>query len=86
MGLIDSNIQQSMPFVSKCAAWSDIQASHNTNNAVQLKLEDFYGILGILGIGLVAGGVITILETLLYASGIGQWKKSKKAMDPMQQQ
>ena len=86
MGLIDSNIQQSMPFASKCATWSDIQASHNTNNAVQLKLEDFYGILGILGIGLVAGGVMIILETLLYAAGIGQWKMSKKEMDPIRQQ
>ena len=63
MGLIDSNIQEFMPYVSKCAAWSDIQASHNTDNTVVLRLDDFYGILGFLGIGLVAGAVITILES-----------------------
>ena len=86
MGLIDSNIQQSMPFVSKCAAWSDIQASHNTENTVQLILQDFYGILGFLAIGLVAGGIITILELF-----IGPSKKSRamglpsysQAMSPM---
>ena len=75
-----------MPFVSKCAAWSDIQASHNTDNTVQLELKDFYGILGFLAIGLVAGGIIAMLEVF-----IGPSKKSRamglpsysQAMSPM---
>ena len=82
MGLIDSNIQQSMPFVSKCATWSDIQASHNNDNTVQLILQDFYGILGFLAIGLVTSGFITILEALIYVP-IGPSKKSKRAMSLM---
>ena len=65
MGLIDANIKKFMPYFSKCAAWSDVQASHNIENIVELKLEDFYGILGFLGIGLGGGMVITILELLL---------------------
>ena len=84
MGLIDSNIQQFMPYVSKCAAWTDIQASHNTDNTVELDLEDFYGILGFLGIGLAAGAVITVLESLLHGI-IGKFskKRSKKSRSPM---
>ena len=80
MGLIDSNIQKFMPYVSKCAAWSDIQASHNTDNTVELELEDFYGIIGFLGIGLLGGAVITILELLLHSITI-KWKKSKNLIE-----
>ena len=77
MGLIDANIHQFMPYVSKCAAWSDVQASHNTHNIVELKLEDFYGTLGFLGIGLAGGAVITILELLLHS--IMNKKKQQRA-------
>ena len=57
-----------MPYVSKCAAWPDIQASHNSGT-VQLELEDLYGILGFLCIGLGAGAVAIILEFLWYRIG-----------------
>ena len=69
IGLIDSKIQDFMPYASKCATWPDIEASHNSG-PVQLQLEYFYGILGFMGIGLVVGGIATILELLYHGISI----------------
>ena len=82
IGLIDSNIQQFMPFISKCSSWSNIQASHNTDNRVELDLEDFYGILSLLGIGLVGGAVVTVLESSLHCI-IGKLRESSPVYRPV---
>ena len=68
IGLIDSKIKEFMPHVSKCATWPKIQASHNSGNAVQLELEDFYGILGILALTLAGVVVAFFLELLFFKS------------------
>ena len=69
IGLIDSKIKEFMPHVSKCATWSNIQASHNSDKLVQLKLEAFYGILGLLAITL-AGVLITFIVELSWGHSI----------------
>ena len=66
MGLLrefDNFFQTSLPNVTKCSTWQDIQASHMAlvEKAV-IKVEDIYGITSLLVIGISGGLLIFFVE------------------------
>ena len=60
MGLIQNEIQKMVPNATHCLTWSAVQASHTRKGQdVIFKLEDIYGTLILLAIGM--GGSILVL-------------------------
>ena len=59
----DNFFQTSLPNVTKCSTWQDIQASHMAlvEKAV-IKLEDIFGIMSLLVIGISGGLLIFLAE------------------------
>ena len=73
MGLIQSEIQKNVPNATHCLTWSAVQASHTRKGQdVVFKLEDIYGTLILLAMGL--GGSILIL---ISESGVHKISHSK---------
>ena len=65
MGLIDKQIQMSVPNASNCLTSSAVQASHiKRDKNVVYTIEDVYGMIIPLGLGLVGGLTILIFELL----------------------
>ena len=58
----DNFFETSLPNVTKCSTWQDIQASHMTAEKTILKLEDVYGIISFLIIGTSVGLLIFLAE------------------------
>ena len=60
---LDDFFRTSLPNVTKCSTWQDIQASHiaSVEKAV-IKLEDTYGIMSLLLIGTSGGLLIFFAE------------------------
>ena len=53
-----------IPNSTKCMAWKDVRASHETNASVVIKLEDIYGMVILLAICLGGATVALLLELL----------------------
>ena len=63
MGLIDKQIQNNVPNASNCLTRSAVQASHiKRDKNVVYMMEDVYGMIILLGVGLVGGLTILIIE------------------------
>ena len=77
MGLIEEQIQKSVPNASNCLTSSAVQASHmKRGEKVIYKIEDIYGMIIPLGIGLGGGVTILILEFLI-VKGLNAKKQMK---------
>ena len=63
MGLIDKQIQNSVPNASNCLTSSAVQESHiKRDQKVVYTMEDVYGMIVPLGVGIVGGLTILIIE------------------------
>ena len=63
-GLIDAQFQKYIPYAAKCLTHADVKHSHiGKDNKVVFKLENFYGMIILLGIGL-GGGVLTLIAEI----------------------
>ena len=77
MGLIEEQIQKSVPNASNCLTSSAVQASHmKRGEKVIYKIEDIYGMIIPLGMGLGGGMTILILEFLI-VKGLNAKKQMK---------
>ena len=77
MGLIDEQIQRSVPNASNCLTSSAVQASHmKRGEKVIYKIEDVYGMIVPLGMGLGGGVTILILECRI-VKGLNAKKQMK---------
>ena len=57
-----------LPNATKCLAWHDVKESHTIDaSQVVVNLEDSYGIMVLLAIGLCGGMITLIVEKLLKA-------------------
>ena len=66
MGLIDKQIQNRVPNASNCLTLSAVQASHiKRDKNVVYTMEDVYGIIIPLGVGVLCGFTILIIECIL---------------------
>ena len=57
-------ISNYIPNSTKCMAWKDVRASHETNATVVITLEDIYGMVILLAICLGGATVAFFLELL----------------------
>ena len=65
-GLIDAEFRKFIPYASKCLTHADVQKSHIEDGVtVVLKLENIYGIIGLLALGL-GGSVISMIIEIIY--------------------
>ena len=63
MGLIQNEIQKNVPNATHCLTWSAVQASHTRKGQdVVFKLEDIYGTLILLALGLSGAILILVSE------------------------
>ena len=63
MGLIDKQIQNNVPNASNCLTSSAVQASHvKRDKNVVYMMEDVYGMIILLGVGIVGGLAVLIIE------------------------
>ena len=54
-----------MPNATECATNGDVQRSHVAQDArVELKLENIYGMMVLLGLGLVGGAIAFMAEVI----------------------
>ena len=74
----DNFFQTSLPNVTKCSTWQDIQASHmaSAEKAV-IQLEDTYGILSLYAIGMSGSLMVFLIEFFVQ----GVVKKNRKKRD-----
>ena len=64
----NSRIFDIIPHSTKCMTWQDVKASHETDSPeVIIKLDDIYGMVIFLAIGIVGAVVVLILEILMKA-------------------
>ena len=77
----DNFFQTSLPNVTKCSTWQDIQASHMAaaEKAV-IKLEDTYGIMSLYAIGMSGGLVIFLMEVFVQGVVKKNRKRAKKQL------
>ena len=60
-GLMEAEFKKYVPFASKCLTHADVQKSHiGKDNKVVFKLENIYGMIILLTLGL-GGGMLTII-------------------------
>lgn len=63
MGLIANEIQKKVPNATHCLTWSAVQASHTRKGQdVIFKLQDIYGLMILLAMGLGGATIILIAE------------------------
>ena len=69
MGLpLDKNIKKYFPNATKCSTWHDVKTSHETKDMkVRIKLDDIYGMLMILALGLSGAILLLTLELMTNA-------------------
>ena len=66
MGLVHGIFDKAVSNASMCRTWQDIEASHMTSGqVVVLKLDDLYGILCLLAIGLSGSLMIMFAEAFI---------------------
>ena len=64
IGLIENVIQRFTPNATQCLTWSAVQASHTKKGQdVVFKLEDIYGMLILLALGL-CGAILTLISEI----------------------
>ena len=67
MGLIQNEIQKNVPNATHCLTWSAVQASHTRKgNDVVFKLEDIYGMIILLALGLGGATLVLIAELAVH--------------------
>ena len=67
MGFIDKQIQNSVPNASNCLTSSAVQESHiKRDKNVVYMLEYVYGLMILLGVGMVGGLIILIIESISF--------------------
>ena len=61
-----ANINKLMPNATECATNADVQRSHMAQDMkVVLKLENIYGMIVLLGLGLVGGAITFMVEIVI---------------------
>ena len=67
MGLIDAQINKYVSNATKCMTWPAVQASHTENDqTVVFKIEDLFGILVLISMGLGGALMTWIAEMIIY--------------------
>ena len=57
-----------MPNSTKCMTWQDVKSSHETDSPqVVIRIDDIYGVVILLAMGLGGSLVVLILELLMKA-------------------
>ena len=63
-GMIDEEFKKRIPYTAKCLTHADVQKSHiGKDNKVVFKLENIYGMIILLALGL-GGGVLTLIAEI----------------------
>ena len=57
-------IEDYIPNATKCLTWKDVKASHETDTSLVITLENIYGLLILLALGLGGAVVALLLECL----------------------
>ena len=70
-----------IPYSTKCMAWRDVRASHETNATVVITIEDIYGMMILLAICLGVATAALFLELLSKALRL---RISKTALNTIQ--
>ena len=64
-GLIEAEFKKYVPYASKCRTHADVQKSHHEkDNQVVFKLENIYGMIILLAIGL-GGAMLTMIAEIV---------------------
>ena len=62
---LQSELDKHLPNATKCSTWHDVKQSHMIKDQrVVVKLEDIYGMIILLAVGLSGSVVIMIVELL----------------------
>ena len=70
-----------IPNSTKCMTWHDVKASHETDNPeVVIGIDEIYGSLIILAMGLGGSSVVFTLELLMRASTKRSMKNNRAPM------
>ena len=65
MGMIDAGYNNYMPNATECTTFNDIKKSHlGKNQTIIIETNDIYGMLILLGLGIVAATIIFIAEII----------------------
>ena len=65
MGMIDAGYNNYMPNATECTTFNDIKKSHlGKNKTIIIETNDIYGMLILLGLGIVTAAIIFIAETI----------------------
>ena len=71
MGFFDVLIKEYLPNATKCLTQADVQRSHfGEDEKVVFKLDNIYGMIIMLCIGLGLATLIAMLELTVYKAGI----------------
>lgn len=66
MGLIDAGYYNYMPNATKCSTFNDIKNSHQgKNQTIIVEINDIYGMLILLGLGIGGAMIIFSLEMFI---------------------
>ena len=60
-----------IPYSTKCMAWKDVRASHETNATRVIAIEDIYGMMILLAICFGGATVVLLMELLSKALRLG---------------
>ena len=69
MGLpLGTNHEMYFPNATKCSTWHDVKTSHETKDMkIRIKLDDIYGMMIILALGLIGATLLLTLEFMTKA-------------------
>ena len=74
MGLIDAGYNNYMPNATKCTTFNDIKRSHQgKNQTVIIEVNDIYGMLILLGLGIGVAMIISIAENIIMVSMVREF-------------
>ena len=63
-----NRVQGFIPNSTKCLTWQDVKASHETDSPeIVIRIDDIYGMVILLAMGLGGSLVVLILELLMKA-------------------
>ena len=76
---LQSQIYNSVPNITKCITWNAVEKSHMTqDNKVVVKLDDIYGLLLILALGLF--GAMILISTEIAVKALKRKNKKRPSV------
>ena len=71
LGIINHEIQKHISNATKCRTWNAVQESHIGNGEIAaFKIENIFGMMILLALGLGASLIIAIVETIYHKMSV----------------